>query len=174
MSFFSNLINKIRGINNSVAPQNAYIFGTILSGSYANWKTDPHPTLLCLGTYNGYVHGIQLHAIGEGVNFIVSTINMYKQNSIVTNPLAFYQYLKLRNPMIIKLGYRTYRFEYCNFRIVNGGLTNIQNCYPYTDTRDEFLNLIGEKKRTIIPNFSLDDLKNNIRQVISNTVKVWK
>ena len=174
MNFFTSLLNKIRGINIVNRPQRAYIFGVILSGNYANWKKDPHPTFLCLGTYGPYVHGIQLHAIGsDGVNFIINTIKSFKTGGIITNPLSFFYYIKSHAPKIISVGYRTYKYEYCDFKVVNAGLTNIKNCYPPDDTRDGFLNSLTEEKRDIIPNFSMESLKNSIKSVINNTVKVW-
>ena len=78
MSFFDRLFNWIRGINEKnrsvVAAQQItpsdFVFGTIVSGGYTNFKHDPTPTILCLGNYihsNGrsYVHGIQLHEISS-------------------------------------------------------------------------------------------------------------
>src|SRR5574344_798505 len=74
MSFYSSIIDFLRGIRSSVSTHyyqgytKTYSFGTIVSGTYNNWKTDQHPTILCLGSYqaaNGknYTHGIQLHAV---------------------------------------------------------------------------------------------------------------
>lgn len=172
MSFFSSIIDKIRGINVMNRPKRAYIFGVILSGTYSNWKHDSHPTFLCLGTYGGYVHGIQLHAIDP--SYIIGVIRNFKASGTVTNPLAFFRYLKFNAPWVIKEGYRTYRYELCDFKIVNQGLTNIKNCYPPDDSRDGFLSQLQDGNYKVTPTFSMEALKNNIRNIITNTVKVWK
>lgn len=178
MNFFSNLLNKIRGINtqaNAVNNAASYMFGTILSGTYSNWKRDPHPTLLCLGKYmkpNGktYVHGIQLHS-GINVTWLMNLIIRLKQQQTVLNPLIFFNYLKLNYPDIIATGYRTYRIEFCNFKIVNPGLTNVKVFYKPDDQRDGFLEIIAPTFRQKIVS-NVEQLKTNITNAI-NSVKVW-
>lgn len=178
MSFFNNLLNKIRGINqqsNTVNIANSYMFGVILSGTYSNWKTDPHPTFLCLGKYmrpNGqtYVHGIQLHS-GINVNWLMNLIINLKQRQTTISPLIFFNYIKLNYPDIISRGYRTYKIEFCNFKIVNPGLTNIKVFYKPDDQRDGFLQMIAPTlKQKIVSN--VEQLKTNILNAL-NTVKVW-
>lgn len=179
MSFFSNLLDRIRGINQNTKSQTvarSYVFGVILSGTYSNWKTDPHPTILCLGSYvknNGfrYVHGIQLHAIGSNINWLITLLQNMKKNGIITNPYSFYNYLKLNAPAIVKNGYRTYRIDQTNFKIVNPGLTNIQGYYKSDDNRDTFLNALNPQQKINIP-IDINTLKENISRVV-NTVKIW-
>lgn len=179
MSFFSNLINTIRGINKQTKPVQTFTFGSIISGTYANSKNDSHPTILCLGNYqkNGkwYVHGIQLHYLGENLDFILKLIQNIKTQGVVINPIMFYNYLKMKNPMIINNCYRTYLSNLCDFKTVNPGFSNISEnyCYPINDTRDSFLNTLSTKK-TLIQNINLSatQLRENITAII-NTVKVW-
>lgn len=179
MSFFFNLINSIRGINSN-SNQNVQfsqcMFGVIMSGDYQRWKRDNHPTFFCMGTYispfNGkkYVHGIQLHAIGNNINWF---LNVIKQNKgVALNPLIFFNYIKMNNYDVIKYGYRTYRLEFCNFKIVNPGITNIKTFYPSTDSRDSFLNFLTP---TITQKIVQDanKLKENVTKAL-NTFKVWK
>ena len=179
MSFFSNLLDKIRMVNQTSKIQTvarSYIFGVILSGTYTNWKRDPHPTILCLGVYtkqNGfrYVHGIQLHAIGVYQNYLISLLVNMKKNGVITNPYMFFNYLKTNNPAIIELGYRTYRLDQTNFRVVNPGLTNIQGFFKSDDERDSFLNVLNPQQRIKTP-IDINTLKENITRVI-NTIKIW-
>jgi hypothetical protein len=180
MSFFSNLLDKIRMVNQITKTQTiarSYMFGVILSGTYSNWKTDPHPTILCLGCYanpaNGsrYVHGIQLHAIGGYQTHLVTLLANMKKNGIITNPYNFYNYLKMNYQSIIKMGYRTYKIEHTDFRIVNPGLTNIQGKFTSDDNRDTFLNALNPQQ-TINKSIDINTLKENITRVI-NTVKIW-
>lgn len=179
MSFFSNLLNLIRGINKKSKPLQTFAFGSIISGSYSNWKTDPHPTILCLGNYNKngkwYVHGIQLHAAGVNLDYILNTIRNIKKQGIVTNPILFYNYLKLNNPFLIKNCYRTYLSELCDFKTISPGFSNINEkyCYPISDNRDNFIVRLVDNKMQIqnVDTYSTQ-LRNNITQAI-NSVKVW-
>ncbi len=177
MGFWSNLLDKIRGINQENKIQSnikSYMFGVILGGTYANWKTDPNPTFFCFGVYiknnQRYVHGIQLHAIGGNVDYIIKLIQNMKSSGVITNPYSFYNYIKLNNPYIIKQGYRTYKVEASNFKVVNAGLTNIKGNFSSQDPRDYFLNQLNPNPPKWKMNIT--DLKNNITRVI-NTVKIW-
>ena len=179
MSFYSDLLDTMRMTNEANRTQmyaRSYIFGLILSGTYSNWKTDPHPTILCLGSYmkqNGfrYVHGIQLHAIGGFQTTLINLLANMKAKGVVTNPYMFFRYLKQNYPAIIKLGYRTYRIDQTDFRIVNPGLTNIQGFFKSDDDRDSFLNVLNPQQR-INTQIDINTLKENVTRVI-NTVKVW-
>lgn len=177
MSFFSSILNKIKASNiqqNTFNAANSYMFGVILSGSYSNWKKDPHPTFLCLGKYmkpNGkiYVHGIQLHSINA--SWVMNLIKSLKQRQTVISPLIFFNYIKMTNPAIIEYGYRTYRIEYCNFKIVNPGLTNIKVFYKPDDQRDSYLNIIAPTlQQKVVSN--IEQLKTNIAGAL-NSFKVW-
>lgn len=178
MSFFSNLINTIRGINANNKPPQQFVFGSIISGTYANWKTDPHPTILCLGNYqkNGawHVHGFQLHNAGGDLNKILGLIKNYKDNGVTTNPLMFYNTLKMNTPFFVKKCYRTYLSNMCDFKTVNSGFSNIsqQYCYPIQDQRDTFLNYLNQKPKLFNFDLNTTKLRENITAVI-NTVKVW-
>lgn len=173
------MIDKIRNINEQTRINNqvkTYMYGTILSGSYTNWKTDAHPTIFCFGVYNKngvlFVHGIQMHQLGTNLQWFLNLICNCKKTGFVTNPVQFYNYLKMNGPYIIKKCYRTYKVDCCNFKIVNPGLTNIQNFYKPDDPRDVFLNqltpYISQPKQII----DTTALRENITNVL-NTIKVW-
>lgn len=178
MDFFSNIINTIRGINKSTEQNvqlNQCIFGVIMSGEYYRWKTDQHPTFFCLGTYinpiNGkrYVHGIQLHSLGGNLLWFLNTIKQYKGYAL--NPLVFFNFIKMNNYNVIETGYRTYLLEYCNFKIVNPGITNIKTFYPANDPRDNFLSYLTP----VVKQPQIQDtekIKENINKAL-NIFKIW-
>ena len=176
MNFFTNLLNKIRNINFFKKPKQTFIFGSIISGTYTNWKTDPHPTILCLGTFNKngkwMVHGIQLHNMYS--QYLITVIKNIKQNGTITNPINFYNYLKLNYPTIIKECYRTYKMEMTDFKTISPGFSNINEkyCYPISDQRDGFINALKENNNKQIPNINQEELRKNITRV-TNTVKIW-
>src|SRR5574344_947362 len=121
MSFYGRIIDMLRRIRASVSTSfiSGYIrtcpFLTIQSGSYRNWKTDQHPTILCLGSYQGrtpltasknYTHGIQLHSIDPyDCAWLLKTIYMMKRGGQIITPIYFYRYIKNARPNIIKKGY---------------------------------------------------------------------
>ena len=164
-----------------VKPMQSFVFGSIISGSYQNFKTDPNPTILCLGCYmrqNGfyYVHGIQLHAAGGNLNWLLNTIRNIKLNGIITNPRMFFNYLKLNNPQMVKDCYRTYRMDLCDFKTISPGFSNIieDYCLPISDSRDsQIVSFLSTKN---IQNYHTIDInstevRNNIIEAI-NTVKI--
>ena len=184
MGFFEKILGFIKGINrrnnNNVVVQTAkqdYIFGSIISGSYTNYKHDPNPTILCLGTYprsdgRWMVHGIQLHAAGSNLNYILNLIRQIKTSGMTTNPLAFYNLLKMNNYPLVKNCYRTYFIECCNFKTISPGFSNIpiNYCVTPTDSRDYWVNSFNGIKVTPIVDENI--LKNSIIQA-QNTTKVW-
>lgn len=178
MDFFSNLINTIRGINKAAEQNvqiNQCIFGVIMSGEYSQWKTDQHPTFFCMGTYispkNGkrYVHGIQLHHLSENLLWFLNIIKQYKGYAL--NPLIFFNFIKMNNYNVIKNGYRTYLLEYCNFKIVDPGITNIKTFYPSSDQRDSFLNYLTPVTK-INPVQDTSKIKESVTKAL-NMFKVW-
>lgn len=181
MSFYSELIDWIRGkvwsAKQVMRPRPVdFVFGSIISGQYTNWKTDPHPTILCLGNYmkpNGrwYVHGIQLHAIDNSdLAWLMNLINSMKVNGTTTNPRAFYYYLKMNRYSVVRNGYRIYHSEMTNFKTIHPGFSNISQelCLPITDMRDEFL-----KPKPINPTIDQTELRENITRAL-NSKKIWK
>ena len=180
MGFYTKLMEYISGINAQNKPQQRFVFGSIISGTYSNWKTDPHPTILCLGNYqkNGewYVHGIQLHEAHGDLGWLLGTIAALRDNGNVSTPSMFYMMLKYRAPGLIERCYRTYISSMCDFKIINPGFSNINEnyCYPISDGRDSFLQSLSKNKQRNIINTDLnsDRLRMNITAVI-NSVKVW-
>src|SRR5574344_311843 len=153
MSFYSSIIDFLRGIRSSVSTHyyqgytKTYSFGTIVSGTYNNWKTDQHPTILCLGSYqaaNGknYTHGIQLHAVDPfDRQWLMKTIYMMKRGGQIVNPRYFYQFMKMNRPGLVKRGYRIYHTERCDFRMISPGFSqmSVKMCYSISDARDSYI-----------------------------------
>lgn len=169
-------MNKIRSINAAAAPKQNFVFGSIISGTYSNYKHDPHPTILCLGCYTNqkgaFVHGIQLHN-NANLGWILNVIKNIKNSGTITNPKLFYNYIKLNNPLVLK-NYRTYHLNMSNFKTVAPGFSNINlnYCYPINDERDNFVRELNGQNNFINKFVDTQQLRFNITKVI-NTVKVW-
>lgn len=188
MGFYSNIINWMRGMNNSNStPTRQYVFGSIVHGYYKNWKHDPNPTILCLGTYmksNGklYTHGIQLHAIDTYTqDWLLNLILRMKKTGTVITPMNFYKYLKMNNYNVVKYGYRIYHAELCAFNTISPGFSNItmKTCSQAADFRDNKIKLLNnslENNSQQTPkntqSINQDELKRNITNVM-NTKKLW-
>lgn len=147
MNFFRSIIDWLRNIRASVSTgfRRNYPVGAIISGNYTNFKTDPIPTILYLGTYQNprtgkfYIHGIQLHYMSEfDKTWLLKLIYMMKRGGQVIIPRQFYYYIKLNRPDIIKKCYRIYHTEYANFYTISPGFSNmsVSSCYSVKDGRD--------------------------------------
>lgn len=197
MSFYSSLINWIRGFRNNnhsvYIDGNKYVFGTILSGNYSKYKTDPQPTILCLGNYfnpikNSWkLHGIQLHHMRpDDLQWLMQQILIWKKNGAVIDPRSFYNYLKNSKKYIIDTAYRTYNTEFVSFKAISPGMSNVTFdycCEPF-DTRDgiirEFNKLIRtpakinnyEQASEIQNQYNTEALNARISE-IQNSRKLW-
>lgn len=156
MSFYSSIINWMRGLRNNngslYVDGNKYVFGTILSGSYANAKTDNNPTILCLGNYfdpnknNWKVHGIQFHHLNPyDLQWLLQQLIIWKKNGATIDPRSFYYYLKNKHPEIID-AYRTYHTELTSFKTISPGISSVsmENCSSPFDTRDSIINQFNQ------------------------------
>ena len=184
MSFYSNIINWMRGANNSY-PTKQYSYGTIQSGNYSNWHKDAHPTILCLGTYLGangkyYTHGIQLHEIDSfSLQWLIEFIINDKRTNSLLNPRMLYTFFKTNNYNLVRTGYRIYHTELCNFNMISPGLSNMDvklssQINDYRDTIIKNLNnyLLNPDKQNVQSNINEEELKNQINNAI-NTKKIW-
>lgn len=196
-SFFKNIIDWLRGIKNSVATGFArtrnYPIGSIVSGSYKNWHTDPTPTILYLGTYQNvnnkkfYIHGIQLHYLNSfDRQWLLKLIYMMKRGGQQVTPRSFYYYIKATKPSIIKSCYRIYHAELANYYTISPGFSNIsvKSCYTVRDGRDSDIiqlnKMIDASYNTNLGNYSnpaqiavnQQELQEHITAVL-NTRKYW-
>lgn len=195
-SFFSDIINWLRGIRNSVTTglyqSRSWPIGAIISGNYKNYKHDPNPTILYMGTYtarNGkqYVHGFNLHYMDPyDLQWLVKLIYMMKRGGQVINPRQFYYYIKMNKPNIPKKCYRIYHVAYSNYYTVCPGFSNlsVKQCYPVKDSRDNLISQLNQ----MIDNaynpqgnnytnpsrvaYDKKELQEHIQMVL-NTRKVW-
>lgn len=147
MSFLQSIVSWLRGIKSSVITGGRgknYIIGSIVSGQYSNYKHDPSPTILYLGTYqarNGrfYIHGLQLHYMSDFERlWLLKLIYMMKRAGQVIIPRQFYYYIKMNQPSIVKKCYRIYHAEMANYYTISPGFSNmdVRSCYSVKDPRD--------------------------------------
>lgn len=193
-SFYASLINVIRGIRASVSSAfypgytRTYVFGSIISGVYRNWKHDEHPTVLCLGSYqhpNGknYTHGLNIHYLSpDDYRWLMQNIYLMKRGNQVLNPRYFYQFMKMNRPSLIK-AYRMYHTELCSYKTISPGFSSltVSRCFPVTDARDQYINTLNSMIDEETPrpgynpvkvSYSQDELNEHIIEVM-NSRKVF-
>jgi hypothetical protein len=193
--FYNNLINQFRGIRTSIqnrlyaSPLGGghayYTFGTIVSGSYLNYKHDPTPTIFVMhggeaASYGQkhYVHGLNTHYLDSYTlqRFMRTLFLAYRGNQII-NPRLMYQYIKLNFPVIVQKCYRMYHLEMCEFKIISPGITQIplNSCYGIKDRRDgiimSFNNQITQTP-TLLENrkiaYNQEELQNHIVEALNS------
>lgn len=130
-----------------------YLPGTVISGTYSNYKKDQHPIALVLycGKHpNGvdYTHAININAINPlrslgGLSEQDQLRNLIfglRASYVPVDMRNFYENLKTSFPNIIKYGYRTYFTSFLYADIVSAGfhhgitpaLTNNRNYFVRT------------------------------------------
>ena len=150
-SFFNSIVNILRNIRASVTTffqPRQFVFGSIISGKYSNFKTDPSPTILYMGTYQNvnnhkfYIHGINLHYLNSfDLQWLIKLLYIMKRAGQQVNPRSFYYYIKINRPDIVKRAYRIYHAEMANYYTVSPGCSNLPTsaCYSITDARDSMI-----------------------------------
>lgn len=133
--FYDYILNKLRGIRYSVFTGFAtktYVFGSIVNGSYRNYKRDPNPLVFVMYSDGKYTHGINLHYLdGNELAWFSRNIFMIKKYQQNIDGRIFYQFLKTRMPSIVKKAYRVYFTNMCNYKMVSAGITNMEKfVYP--------------------------------------------
>lgn len=134
-SFYAYILSKIRNIRYSVTTgfsQRTFVFGTIVSGHYRNYKRDPNPLVFIMYSDNRYTHGINLHYLDSNeLNWFNRNLFMIKKYQQMIDGRTFYQFLKTRMPSIPKKAYRVYFTNMCDYKIISSGITNMEKfCYP--------------------------------------------
>lgn len=196
MGFLQSILSWLRGLKASVLTgfhsRRAWPVGSIISGSYGNWKHDPTPTILYLGTYtakNGrsYVHGLQLHYMSDlDRKWLLQLVYMMKRGGQVVDLRQFYYYIKMQRPNIARGCYRIYHSHLSDYYTVSPGFStaSVRACYPVKDPRDAFVTQLNQMIDASY-NISRSDYtspapvaynKDELREAIDmalNTRKVW-
>jgi hypothetical protein len=134
VSFYSTIIDKLRGINNSSLNTKLYSYGAIYSGSYLRFKKDPNPTILCLYSDNLHTHGINLHYLDsfDQQKFMRLIYMIYRSNQQIDGK-ALYQYFKYHGfQRVIDKSYRIYMTSLAKYKLVSPGFSPLplNMCYP--------------------------------------------
>jgi len=120
----NNLFNRLVGAikqqqQTSVIP---FAVGRIYQCTYRNWKHDPKPLLLIIGSDGFYTVAINLHYVAAFYSNIESWIIMMRNSQKVLTGKIIYDVMKMRIPMVPKLAYRKYFTSMLHGKLVSAGL----------------------------------------------------
>ena len=99
--------------------------GRIYQCAYRNWKHDPRPTLLILGSNAFYTVGLNIHYLGAYASSLQSQIAYFRQSNRVLTGDMVYRVIKQRTPMIPKLSFRKYFTSMLRGKLVSEGISQI-------------------------------------------------
>lgn len=117
---FGRLVGAIRKqTGSSVIP---FSVGRIYQCTYRNWKHDPKPLVLIIGSDSFYTVGINLHYVKAFYGNIDSWIMMMRKSNKVLSGKIIYDVLKMRLPYVPKAAYRKYYTSMLRGKLVSSGL----------------------------------------------------
>ncbi|MEM0447277.1 MAG: hypothetical protein QXT71_01815, partial [Thermoplasmata archaeon] len=98
-SYLVQIIRKQRPIGGNVVP---FSVGRIYKCAYQNWKHDPRPLLLILGSNAFYTVGININYLGAFSQSLQTQIIYLRQSNKILTGQMVYNIIKTRTPMIPK------------------------------------------------------------------------
>lgn len=119
-SLFNKLVNTVtKQQQGSVIP---FAVGRIYQCRYRNFKQDPAPLILILGSNNFYTVGINLHYVVAFSHGLENWIIMMRNSKKILTGKIIYDVMKMRLPMIPKIAYRKYFTSMLRGRLISQGL----------------------------------------------------
>jgi hypothetical protein len=117
---FNRLVNTVRKQRQSaVVP---FSVGRIYQTTYRNWKHDPKPLVLIIGSDSFYTVGINLNYVVALHPQIERWILALRESGKVLTGKTIYDLLKMRLPLVPRNAYRKYFTSMLRGRLVSSGL----------------------------------------------------
>lgn len=116
----TSVLQKRTGPASGVVP---FAVGRIYQTAYRNWKHDPKPLLLILGSDAFYTVGINVHYLGAFQNSLIQFIIMLRNSQTVLTGKIIYELLKQRMPTVPKIAFRKYFTSMLRGRLVSEGIS---------------------------------------------------
>jgi hypothetical protein len=140
---FNKLVSVIKGQTNSPSGTIPFAVGRIYSASYRNFKHDPKPLLLIIGSDSYYTVAINIHYI-PGFPLENWIIQMRQSQKVLTGKII-YDVLKMRLPMVPKLAYRKYFTSMLHGKFVSSGLYTGPEQTAFQFAVDPFVKRLNNK-----------------------------
>lgn len=116
----TSVLQKRKGPAAAVVP---FAVGRIYQTTYRNWKNDPKPLLLILGSDAFYTVGINVHYLGAFQNNLIQFIMMLRNSNTVLTGRIVYDLMKQRMPTVPQIAFRKYFTSMLQGRLVSEGLS---------------------------------------------------
>lgn len=118
----TSVIRKQQGANSNVVP---FALGRIYACSYKNWHNDPRPLVLIVGSNAFYTVGINIHYLGSMKNSLTNFVMLMRDSKKVVTGKILYDTMKMRIPMVPRIGFRMYFTSMLRGRLVSEGISTI-------------------------------------------------
>ena len=144
----NNLFNKLVGVLQKFGPgSNAKPFnvGRIYKCVYNNWKHDPQPLVLIIGSDAFYTVGINIHYVKAYSSQLIQIIMLLRSSGRVLTGKNIYDFLKLRAPQIPKTAYRKYFTSMLKGTKVSEGISTAPELGVQTFLGDSFVRELNRK-----------------------------
>lgn len=169
-TLFNKLVGAIRKQqNSSVIP---FAVGRIYQCTYRNWKHDPKPLILIIGSDTFYTVGINLHYVAAFYSNLENWIIMMRNSQKILTGKIIYDVLKMRLPMVPKMAYRKYFTSMLRGKLVSSGLYTGPEMTAFQFAADPFVkrlnnrvNAFSRGKSVVAQNLNnkdLDDIRSQI------------
>lgn len=126
--------------------------GRIYKSIYRNWEHDPKPLIFILSSNAFYTHAINIHYLGSQQGTFMRMIVNMRNSGKPLNGLIIYQFLKMRAPMIPKLGYRIYFTKFLMGKLVSDGISQIPMPKKELFVADPFVQALNKMIRPKVIN----------------------
>lgn len=142
-TLFNKLVGAVRRQTNaSVVP---FAVGRIYQCTYRNWKQDPKPLVLIIGSDSFYTVGINLHYVSAFYSNIENWIVMMRNSKKVLTGKIIYDVMKMRLPMVPKIAYRKYFTSMLRGRLVSSGLYTGPEPQVFKFVSDPFVRRLNKR-----------------------------
>jgi len=132
----TSVLRKQRGANSKVVP---FALGRIYACSYKNWHNDPRPLVLIIGSNAFYTVGINIHYLGSMKNSLTNFIMLMRDSKKVITGKIMYDTMKMRIPMVPRLGFRMYFTSMLRGKLVSEGISTIPEPNVQQNVADPFI-----------------------------------
>lgn len=116
------VLRKQRGANSKVVP---FALGRIYQCTYKNWKNDPRPLVLIIGSNAFYTVGINIHYLGSFKSSLSNFIMLMRESKKVLTGKIIYDTLKMRQPAIPRIAFRMYFTSMLRGKLVSEGISTL-------------------------------------------------
>lgn len=140
---YNRLVGTIRRQQaSSVIP---FAVGRIYQCQYRNWKNDPRPLILIIGSDSFYTVGINLHYVSAFYSNIENWIIMMRNSQKILTGKIIYDVMKMRIPMVPKIAFRKYFTSMLRGKLVSSGLYTGPEPTAFQFARDPFVKRLNNR-----------------------------